>query len=344
MSTNRQGLLNKLPTLAACLCREARVDSSHSMTNSCSLVFEDVEKRAPTGVHDALCQMMVLDHVGDSQVFNRNQLIALGVRFSCLKMMVAALSIDLEMCLRGVLRGFTAAVAAFLASAHNALLPSQCALGCAIEARVLNRVSLAISQKRLQSNINTDVGMRTGRRFMLAVWKYLTHDERIPVSISAQHQVDGFGGSLNRAVQLDLNGLADLGWHDEMFLILMQIAVFPILPQLDTMPAVRRLEAWETHIGDTVLFCGKKPLEGPGKPISQHLYGGRWHMFALPFERRLKIIFAGKRLLLLILCFNCLKHPVVDATRFYQARYELVLLFLIREKAVFKCPHGHILP
>jgi hypothetical protein len=34
VSTNRQGLLNKLPALAAYLCREARVDSYHSMTSS----------------------------------------------------------------------------------------------------------------------------------------------------------------------------------------------------------------------------------------------------------------------------------------------------------------------
>ena len=66
VSANREGLLNQLPTRATCLGRETRVDSDHTMTSSLSLLSEDSEKRAPTGVHDALRQVMVLDHLVDT--------------------------------------------------------------------------------------------------------------------------------------------------------------------------------------------------------------------------------------------------------------------------------------
>src|SRR5947209_10227034 len=63
MGSYRQTLLHDLTTFEAFLRGEARIDSYHPMTSSLSLFFEDVEERAPTGVHDALCQRMVLYHV-----------------------------------------------------------------------------------------------------------------------------------------------------------------------------------------------------------------------------------------------------------------------------------------
>ena len=117
--------VDDLATLVTFLAGEARVHSSHLMTSSCSLIFKDVEECAPTGVHDALRHMMVLDHVGDLKVFNGNQLIALGVRFRGLEMVIAALPVDLQVRLRHVLRSLTASMTALLASAQMALLPSQ---------------------------------------------------------------------------------------------------------------------------------------------------------------------------------------------------------------------------
>ena len=66
-----------LPTSAAFLCREARGDSHHHMTGSLSLIREDVEKRAPTGVMNAFGQRMVLYHPGDVQVFDADTTIPL---------------------------------------------------------------------------------------------------------------------------------------------------------------------------------------------------------------------------------------------------------------------------
>ena len=114
MGTYRQRLLHDLPTCVAFLAGEARIDSSHTMPGSFSLVTEDVEKCAPTGVHDALREMVIFHHVRDLKVFNGNQLIAFGVRFRGLEMVIAALPLDLQVRLRHVLRGFTASMRAFL--------------------------------------------------------------------------------------------------------------------------------------------------------------------------------------------------------------------------------------
>ena len=51
MRTNAQTLLNDLTALVTFLGSEARVDSYHTMSSVLSFGSEDVEKRAPTGVH-----------------------------------------------------------------------------------------------------------------------------------------------------------------------------------------------------------------------------------------------------------------------------------------------------
>ena len=97
MSTNTQGLLNQCPAVAACLCREAWVHSDHLMSGTCSLGFEDIEKRAPTGVQDALGEMVIFHHGTDSQVFHHNTLKAFSIGLSYLEMVISTLTIDLQM-------------------------------------------------------------------------------------------------------------------------------------------------------------------------------------------------------------------------------------------------------
>jgi hypothetical protein len=96
MGTHRQTFLYDLPTRETLLGSEARVDSNDLMTSSLSLIFKNSEKRAPTCVHDALCQMMVFDHAVDIQVLNGNVMILVGVLFSRLEMEVSTLTGNLE--------------------------------------------------------------------------------------------------------------------------------------------------------------------------------------------------------------------------------------------------------
>ncbi len=162
--------------------------------------------------------------------------------------------------------------------------------------------------------------------------------------VGTEYQVNSFGCALYRAMQLDLEEVTELLGDDETLLILMQIAVLTVLPQLNGVPAVRLLETREADAGNSILLCGKKAFEGFRKAVCQHLHGRGGHMFTLSFESRLKIVLTGEGAILLIVRLDHLQHRVIDATRLDQALYKLGMLSLIHEKAVFKSSHGDILP
>src|SRR5207344_1879531 len=101
MGTHRQRFLHALATFEALLRGEARVHSYHCVPSSLSLFTQDVEECAPTGVHDALCQGMVLCHVENVKLLNSHHLVLLAVLFCRFEMEITALTRDLEMSLRG---------------------------------------------------------------------------------------------------------------------------------------------------------------------------------------------------------------------------------------------------
>ncbi len=341
MGSYRQTLLDDLTTREALLRGEARIDSYHPMTSSLSLFFEDVEECAPTGVQDALCQAMVLDHVENLQLLNRDDLIAFSVLVRYLILEVSALTSNLEMRLCGTLSGFASAMTAFLTTTDRALLASQCSLRGAIEARIRNGVPFAIRQEGLETYINADVRMSAFRWSMLSLRKCLTDDEGIPMSISTQNQMNGLRLALYRAVQLDLEEVPQLLRHNKVFLIFMQVHIFAILPQLDGVPSVRFLEAREANTRDGILLRSKEPFEGLREPVCKHLYGGGGNMLtSLTFESIFQIIHTGERLLLLILCFDHLQHPIIDMSRLSQASHEQAALFLVHVQSVLKCFHA----
>ncbi len=340
MGTHRQTLLHDLSTLVACLRGEVRVDSYHLVTGSLSLILKNSEKRAPTGVHDGFGKLMVLHHSGDSQVFNDNALIGLSIRLGRLKVMVTTLTVDLEMGLCCATSGFPASVTALLATGDHTLLASQGALTRAIETRVLNHVAFTIGQEGLEPHVNTDSGMLARRWQMLALWFSLTDDESIPVPISTIDKVYRPGCSLDGTVQLDFEEMPQLLRDNEVLLILVQIAIFAVLSQLDGVPTSRLFETREPNTRNVILFGSKKPFEAFCETISQHLYRGGWHLLALSFESIFKVILGWECTLLFIVLLDQCQHLIVDATGFDQALHEQSALLCIHEKAILKRSHS----
>src|SRR6266516_2925960 len=209
--------------------------------------------------------------------------------------------------------------------------------------QVLNRVALAIRQEGREADINADIRMVAFRGHMVRMWFVLTHDEGIPVIVSTEHEVHRLGRSFKQAMQLDLERLAELSWHNQVFLVLVQIAIFAVLPELNGVPPVRALETREP--ARLAKFShGMKALEGFGEAIRERLYGCGWYLFAAAsFESRPEIILSRERLLFLILCFDRLKHLIIDRTRFLQALYEQGELFSIGIYPVLVCSHGNTL-
>jgi len=339
MRTNRQTFLDNLATLRAFLTGETGIDSYHLVTSTFSLVTQNSEELSPACIKNAFRKRVILDHIGNLQVLYGNVVIGLCVLFRYLEMVITSLSVNLEMGLRSTFGGFASALTAFLSTADRALLASQSTLRRAIIARVLNRVALTIGEEGLETHINTDVRMIATAREMLNMRFGFAHDQRIPVPICTMDEMYGLGRALDRTVQLDLEKMSHLLGHNEVFLVLMQIAVFAILPQLDRVPVVRLLEARKADIGNTQLFSSQKAFERLGEPICQHLYGRGGYVFALPFESTLEIIFGGECLLLCILCFDHFKHLIIEHARFDQALHQQGGLFSIWVQTVFKRSH-----
>ena len=343
MGSYRQTFLYNFSTLMTFLTGKAWVHSNDLMTSSCGLILKDVEECTPRSVENALGHMVIFHHVGDLKVFHGNVMIPFSIPFRDLEMVISPLPMDLQMCLGNVTGSFTASVTALLATAQLALFASERLGRGAIETRVRNGVPLAIGKEDSQPDIHTDVRMLTDTWGVLSLWFSLTDDQRIPVPIGPLHEVHRLGCSLYRAMQLDLEEVTEFLWHNEAFLILMQIAILAILPELNGMPAIGLLETREADTRDVILLGSKKPIEGLREAVSKHLDCCGWHMLTLPFECRFKLILVWKCPVLLILRLDGLKHAIVNGARLSQASYKPAGLFLIHEQAVLKCSHKSIL-
>ncbi len=344
MGANGQTLLHDLPTLVAFLRGRAGVHSNDLMTSSCSLIREDVEEGTPGSVHDAFCQGMVLYHVQHVQWLNGDGMVLLCVALGGFVVKVPPLPLDLQVRVCRAPGGLPMPLAALLASSDGPLLASECSLRGAIEARVSNRLPFTIRQEGLQAHVDTDSRMGTCVWSMLGVWFHLTDNQHIPVPVGTQDQMGCLRLPFKGAMQLDLERAAQLLGHRQMLAIRSQqhipsVLFIPILPQLDGMPPIGFLEAGKATTWEVILFRSEKSLEAFGEAIGQHLYGGGWHMLALPLKSLFQVILGGKRAFVLILRFHRLQHAVIDAARFNQALHELGMLLLIHKKPILKRSH-----
>ncbi len=340
MGTNRETLLDQFTTVKAFLRGEAGVHSYDLVPSTCSLCTENIEKRAPAGVQDGLSEMVIFDHLTDSQVFYHNAPVAFGIGPGCLEMVIAPLAIDLQVRLRRTPGSFPSAMRTFLATGYHPLLASQGSLRGAIEARVLDHMALGVREERLESYINADVGMFTRTWSMFSMWLSLAHDQRIPMSINTMHQVSRLRCACNRTMQLDLEEVPQFLGYDKVLLVLMQVTVFAVLPQLERVPAIGLLEPREADTRNVIRFRSEETFEGLGKSIRKHLYGCGGNMFtSMTFESLFQIRLAGEGALVLILLFDHLKHLIIDLARLSQASHEQAGLFLLHVQSVLKCFH-----
>src|SRR2546423_737194 len=80
--------------------------------------------------------------------------------------------------------------------------------------------------------------------------------------------------TMNLEMRLDLEQVSQLLGDNEMLLVLMHRDIFAILPKTDRVPPVWCFETRKADTRKSVLFGGKKALEGLGETISEHLYSG----------------------------------------------------------------------
>src|SRR5713226_1917012 len=340
MGTDGKRLLDPLTTPIAFLRGVAGVHSNDLMSSTFSLGSENIEERAPGGVHDALCEMVIFHHPINVQVFNGNMVILFSVLFSDLEMKITALPFDLQMGLRRALRSFSTPLRAFPAACNRALLASQGSLTLAIVSRVLYRLSFRVRQEGLKTDINADIRMLTRGRQMLILGFSLADDESIPMPIRTQDKMCCPGRSFNRTMQLDLDGATQLLGDRQMLATIGKREIGLVLSQLNGMPSIRFLETGETSLL-TQFAHGKEAFEGLIQTISQHLDRGSRHMLTpTTTERCSQVIFQEEFACLLIVLFGGGQHLVVEMSRLDQAPHECFGLGFIRKEAIFKRSHA----
>jgi hypothetical protein len=344
MRPDGKRLVDNLPTPRAFLRGVGRVHSNDLMSSTLSLGSENIEERAPGGIHDAFCQMMILDHIADLQVLNGNMVMGLSVLLGNLVVEVSTLPLDLEMGLRRALGCFTTTLRPLLSTCYRALLASKCGLTLAVVVGALDGVPFAIGQEGFQPYVNTNIRMVARAWGMLLLWFRFTDKQSIPMPISAQDQMSRLGHSFHRTVQLDFDGATQLLGKGKMLATLRQREIDLVLSQLYGMPPIRCLEPWEAYISKTRLTGGKKPFKGLTEPIREHLDGRSRNMFPTTCKVFVQIVFCREGAILLVLCLESREHLIVEVTRLDQAPHEQVTLLLSRIDAVLKRFHTRYFP
>jgi hypothetical protein len=181
MGTHRKPFLHDLTTVVTLLCGKVGVHSNHLMSSTCSIGTENVEERAPTGVENGFCKMMVLNHVEDMHILNDDPSIAKRILLGDLEMVIATSPLDLQVRLGDTPGGLPSPVTADLTPGQLALFASQGLVRGAIEPWVRNGMPFAIGKKHLEAYIDPDIAMRTGTGKMLGLWGNLTGNTRIPM-------------------------------------------------------------------------------------------------------------------------------------------------------------------
>src|SRR5262249_24118765 len=160
MRAHAQTCLDVLSPSVAVLRREARGHSDHLMTSSLSLLFKEVEERAPTGVVKALRERGVLHHPPHLQGFDPTTAVSRCIVLRRLAMEVASLATDLAVLTRPLALGLAPALTALLAAAHPPLRLRQPFLSFAVVARVLYPLAGRIGQEARQPHIQAKSRMR----------------------------------------------------------------------------------------------------------------------------------------------------------------------------------------
>lgn len=122
------------------------------------------------------------------------------------------------------------------------------------------------------------------------------------------------------------------------------ITTSPILSELERMPLIRLLEAWEanpwTAISLAFMAVVQKERERLVKPVGNGLQRGCWSICSSGTRKNLvQIVAVGQRLRLMVVLLGVFQHRVVRLPCFHQAVLQPILLLLGWIQAIRKRSH-----
>src|ERR1051326_5053379 len=138
MGTSRKPLVHPFTTARTILAGEAWGDSYNGNAMQPAIVAQPGEEQPPTGIADTLCQRMILDEVGNLQVFIGNEIARFHQRTRSLGREVFTLPTHFEIALGESFDGSSAALGTLGLAAHAPLQPLQFGFCLAQIAGILN--------------------------------------------------------------------------------------------------------------------------------------------------------------------------------------------------------------
>src|SRR5215211_3177475 len=304
-------LLDDFATVRAPLRREVRRYLVHPAASTLGLAVEYRDEVGPACVRDGLREVVVVDHTTDVEVFDRNNGVAINV---------------------GPRR--LVSLRTLLTAREPALCPSEILLRSPVAARVLDRLAFGVCKKDLEANVEANGGTVS----FLRRFSEITDYEHVPAPIDPENEECGLGSAFMWPVLFDLDPAAELlrNVKPPSFRVKKHIATGSVLPEMYRVPAVRRLEAWETDLLSK-LSAVKEPLEGFVQTVGKRLHRAlRYILSARTLEPIREVVPAEELARLAVMSLDHLEHLVVNLAALRQARKELCMLDAVGIKPVFK--------
>lgn len=179
MRSNRERLFDQFATARAKLASEARWYFANSSPGTLSLEFKYRDELRPARVANSACEVPVLDHIANAQVFDGEHGVSINVPARRLMCMVSALTGHLEVLPRKGSGGLTPPLRAFCTAAEFALRSPE-PLSRPLEIlRVIHRNALRVGEKHFKPNIDTN----SRPSFRLRRISEVADDKGVPVTI-----------------------------------------------------------------------------------------------------------------------------------------------------------------
>lgn len=334
MSPDRQRLLNDLTAVEASLRSEVRRHYHNPYSSFFRFENEYLLKGRPTRVRDGFGEMVVFEHVLDSQILDGDKGVSINVLPGCLVSVIPALAGDLEMLLRRIACRLLAAFGAFYPASRLPLRPPELFTSLSKEARVLDHPALGVGKKDLEANL------KANRRTVPLFRRFpeVAHNEGVPMAVGAKYEMSRLRSTFEWTMLLDLDVASELLGNSQSsgFMVKTHIPAQTVLPKLDGVPAVSSLETRKANLPSKAPPA-KEPPERLIQPIGKSLYSRLRDVFtAPPFEQISEVVAAMEPARLFIMSLRHLKHIVVKAATFHQARKESATLNAVRKEPVFK--------
>jgi len=338
MSPDRKRLPNNLATVEAPLRSEVRWHFDDSRSGALSLEREDILETGPTRISNGSCEVVVLEHVLGSQIFDSDKSVTVNVASRRLVRVVLTLTGYSEVLLRLLSCRLLAAVGALLSPCRLTLRSAKLFRRPLAPARVLDRVSVGVGDEVNESNVEPDSGAVS----LFGRIAHIADVEHVPVPVCAVDEVRRLGNPFERAMLLDLEAFPELLRDSQLAGVGIEVHVpsAPVLSELDRVPAVRPFEAREPYL-PSELFAANETLERPVEPVGKRLYRGLGDVLiaratATSLESIRKVVTGQELARLIVMSLDHLKHLVVKTAALRQSRKEHTMLFAVRVKSILE--------